>query len=191
MMQGSHQFVSIWSHITETRQGIPSATAKTAKVNTSTMINLPLVRPGSPGVRWEAACRHTASADVMAITRWSIAMEPRVCWPRRAAPRRRLPPLWVCSFPRPRHQPLCCSGSVISNFSIHSLTAFSASVALMRPRIAAGVPLMREISQVRIWGGFFSTGRAQRSRRPCRAPHRQGGREDRRCLRPARPQPGC
>jgi hypothetical protein len=42
----------------------------------------------------------------------------------------------------------CCSGSVISNFSIHSLTALSASVALMRPRMAAGVPLMREISQL-------------------------------------------
>jgi hypothetical protein len=44
------------------------------------------------------------------------------------------------------------------NFSIHSLTALSASGALMRPRIAAGVPLMREISQVRIWEGFFTTG---------------------------------
>jgi hypothetical protein len=43
----------------------------------------------------------------------------------------------------------------MSNFSIHSFTAASAFGALMRPRMAAGVPLMREISQVRVRGGGF------------------------------------
>jgi hypothetical protein len=52
----------------------------------------------------------------------------------------------------------CCWGSVIPNFSIHPMTVVSASGALMRPRIAAGVPLMRETSQLRIWEDFFITG---------------------------------
>jgi hypothetical protein len=52
----------------------------------------------------------------------------------------------------------CCHEFLISNFSIHSSMAFSAVGAAIRPRIAAGVLLIREISQTCSfgWAGFLA-----------------------------------